>query len=109
MTATVAGAETGYGDQPFNVQSLHGIDQDASGLREQRRALKERPRGDVDAERLDNHVDVSDCLMDRVAIESIAGHRLQTRILDGYACRRTRQRANAMASPKGSLDRKSVV
>jgi hypothetical protein len=32
-----------------------------------------------------------------------AGNRRTTRILDGYACRRPRQRANTLASAEGSL------
>ena len=49
-----------------------------------------------------------ECVPDRVAIESVAGNLLQTRILDGYACRRPRECTNAMASVnRGSYGLKS--
>ena len=87
MTAAVAGAETGHGNQPFHACGLHGIDKDTRGFREERCAFEDDSRREVDAERLDNYVNVLECVPDRVAIERIARHLIEGRILDGYACR----------------------
>ena len=74
-------------------------------MREQCRGMEDGPRGDVYAERLDNRLHVFECVPNRIGVEGIAGYRLQLRILDRYACRRTRQRANAMTSEKRGLHR----
>ena len=66
-------------------------------------ALEDGPRRDVNAEGLDNHVYALECISDRIAIERVAGHLLEVRILDWYACRRTCQGANVMTGEKGGL------
>src|SRR5262245_41144221 len=105
MTATVACAEASYRDQPLHARNLHGVDKDAGRLREQCCAFEDGSRRDVDAESLDDHVYSLKGAPDRAAIKRVAGHLLQSRILDGYARRRTSQRANIMAGEKGSLHR----
>ena len=35
MTAAIASAKTGHGDEPLHACGLHGIDQDARGFREE--------------------------------------------------------------------------
>ena len=69
-------------------------------FREERCTFEDQPRREVNAERLDNHVDVLECVPDRVAIERVARHLIEVCILDWYACRRTRQGANAVAGAK---------
>jgi hypothetical protein len=64
-----------------------------------------RSKIDVDAESLDDRVYGLEGAPDRAAIERVAGHLLQSRILDGYACRRACQRANTVTGEKGSLNR----
>jgi hypothetical protein len=72
MTAAVAGAETSHGNGSLHACSLHGIDEDARGFREERskmtRGEKSTPSG------LDDHVDVFECVPDGVTIERVARH-----------------------------------
>jgi hypothetical protein len=66
MTAAVSGAKTRHRDQPVHPRGLHGIDQDARRSREKRGSFDDGPKGDVDPERLNNHVDVFECIPNRV-------------------------------------------
>ena len=43
-------------------------------------------RREVDAECLDDYINVLECVPDRVAIACIARHLIEGRILDGYGC-----------------------
>jgi hypothetical protein len=100
MTAAVTGAETRHGDQPLHARSLWS--RPGYGWIARTVSCARRwPGGDVDTERLDNHVDVFEGVPDRIAIERVAGYLIQGHILDGYACRRACQRANAMNRREG--------
>src|SRR5262245_48531797 len=105
MTAAVSGAKTRHRDQPIHPRDLHGIDQDACRSREKRRRFDDGSKGDVDTERLDSHVDAFECIPNRATFERVARKLLQVRILDRYACRRTRQSTDFMTAAKGSLHR----
>ena len=69
-------------------------------MREECCALKDGPRGNINAKRLDNCIDVLECIPDRVAIKRVARYFIEARILDWYTFRRTCQRANAMTGAK---------
>jgi hypothetical protein len=56
MTAAVSGAKTRHRDEPLDPRGLHGVDQDACRSREKRCRFDDGSKGDVDPERLDNHV-----------------------------------------------------
>ena len=71
MTAAVAGAETGHGDEPLDACGLHAINRLRVDL-EERCTCEDQSRREVNAERPDNYVDVLDCAPDRVAIARIA-------------------------------------
>ena len=62
-------------------------------------------RGEVNAERLDGYVDLLKCLAHGIAIERVARHLLEFRILDWDACGRARQGPNTMAGAKGGFYR----
>ena len=59
----------------------------------------------MDGESLDNHVDDLECVSDRIGIERVARHLIEARILDSYACCRTRQYANAVTGAKRGAHR----
>src|SRR5262245_7914738 len=87
MAAAVASTEASYRDQALHARNLHGVDQDGGRLREQRCVLEDGLRRDVDAESLDDHVHALEGAPDRAAIERVAGHLLQSRVLDWYTHR----------------------
>jgi hypothetical protein len=68
MTTAVASAETSHSNKPLHACNIHGVDQDARGIREQRRAFEDQLGREIDAERLDNHLDVPECIPDGIAI-----------------------------------------
>src|SRR4249920_1386562 len=105
MTATVASTKTGHGDKPLHTCGLHGIDQDARGFREEPCAFEDQSRREVHTEGLDHHVDVPECVPDRLGVERIARHLIEVCILDWYARGRTRQSPNAVAGAKRGLHR----
>jgi hypothetical protein len=59
--------------------------------------FEDRPRGDVNAERLDNCLDVLECVPDRVAIKRVSRHLIEVRILDWHTSHRTCQCADTVA------------
>ena len=46
--------------------------------------FEDRPRGDVNAERLDNCLDVLECVPDRVAIKRVSRHLIEVRCPHGF-------------------------
>jgi hypothetical protein len=57
-------------------------------------------QGEVNAERLDHHVYVPECVPDCVGIERVACYLIEVCIFDWYARGRTRQGPNAVAGAK---------
>lgn len=74
-------------------------------MRKEGCAFEDGPRGDVNAECLDNHVDVFECFSDRVAIKRVSRHFIEVRILDWHTCRGTCQCADTVAGAERGFHR----
>ena len=73
MTTAVASAEASHGNKPLQAPpNLHGVDQDARRNAEERCTFEDQLGREIDAERLDNHLDVLKCIPDGIAIERVA-------------------------------------